>query len=309
VSPPSLPAITVAATPSSGVALPAPPPRVRLVVALTAVYVIWGSTYLAMRWAVAGLPPLLMAGVRFLIAGGVLAGIARARGLAAPTWRQWRGAATCGVLFFLGGNGMVALAERDLGSGVAAVVCATMPLWLALMSAATGERPRAREWLGLVLGFAGVAVLAGGADLRAAPLATALLALAPLSWALGSFLARRVALPRGMMGTAAEMLAGGAALLVVGLVHGERVTGVPPASAVLAMAYLIVFGSLLGFSAYAWLLHNARPAVATSYAFVNPALAVVLGVVLGAERLGPTVLIGTPLIILSVALIVIRGRR
>jgi drug/metabolite transporter (DMT)-like permease len=283
-------------------------PRARQAIALALVYVIWGSTYLVMRWAVAGLPPLFMAGVRFTVAGGALLAVARARGVPMPTAREWRGALIVGTLFFLGGNGLVAIAERDLGSGLAAVVCATMPLWLALLSAATGERPRGREWAGLVIGFAGVVVLCGGADVRSQPLATLVLALAPVSWAVGSFLARRVPLPRGLAAAGAEMLAGGVVLLAVALLSGERIPVAPPASSVAALAYLIVAGSLLGFTAYAWLLANARPAVATSYAFVNPALAVVLGALVGGEPLGLATLGGTCLIVASVALIVLRSR-
>ena len=295
-------------TADAALSVPTASLRTRQAIALGLVYVIWGSTYLAMRWAVAGLPPLLMAAARFLIAGGALLAVARARGVAMPTAREWRGAAIVGGLFFLGGNGLVAIAERDLGSGIAAVVCATMPLWLALFSALAGERTRGREWLGLVIGFVGVVVLAGGADVGANPWATLAIVGSPLAWALGSFLARRVALPRGMAAAGAEMLAGGAILLVVALATGERIPSAPPVSSVLALVYLIVAGSLLGFTAYAWLLHNARPAVASSYAFVNPALAVVLGAVLGGETIGAETIGGTALIVASVALIVLKPR-
>ncbi len=284
-------------------------PRVQLVLALGAVYIIWGSTYLAMRWAVEGIPPLFMGAARFLIAGAVLLTVARLRGVPMPTAREWRGATIVGGLFFLGGNGLVAIAERDLGSGIAAVVCATMPVWLAVMASIAGERPRPLEWLGLGTGLIGVVVLTGGADVRAAPFATAVLVLSPISWALGSLLSRKVALPRGLAAAGAEMLAGGALLAVAGIAHGERIPTDPPTSALLAVVYLIVAGSLIGFTAYAWLLRNARPAVATSYAFVNPALALVLGAVLGAETIGPATLAGTALIIVAVAVIVLAPRR
>jgi drug/metabolite transporter (DMT)-like permease len=290
-------------------ALPSASLRTRQAIALALVYVIWGSTYLAMRWAVAGLPPLIMAGARFVVAGGVLLAIARARGIAMPTWREWRGAALVGTLFFLGGNGLVAIAERDLGSGIAAVVCATMPLWLALLSAAAGERPGAREWAGLGIGFVGVVVLAGGGDIAANPWATVVLAMSPMAWAVGSFLARRVALPRGMAAAGAEMLSGGVILFAVAFASGERIPTAPPASSVLALLYLIVAGSLLGFTAYSWLLANTRSTVATSYAFVNPALAVVLGAVVGGEAIGVETVAGTCLIVASVALIVLRPKR
>ena len=300
---------TTTSSPTVAIPVPTPTFATRQTIALALVYVMWGSTYLAMRYAVAGLPPLVMAGTRFVVAGGIMLAIARARGVAMPTWREWRGAAIVGALFFLGGNGLVAIAERDLGSGLAAVVCATMPLWLAVMSAVAGERTSRREWTGLAVGFVGVIVLAGGADVRANPWMTLVLALSPVSWALGSFLARRVALPRGLAAAGAEMLAGGVILFVVAFASGERVPAAPPASAVLATAYLIVAGSLLGFTAYAWLLANARPAVATSYAFVNPALAVALGAMVAGEPLGVATLAGTALIIASVAMIVLRAKR
>jgi drug/metabolite transporter (DMT)-like permease len=300
---------TTTTNPSVAIPVPTPSFATRQTIALALVYVLWGSTYLAMRYAVAGLPPLVMVGTRFVIAGAVMLAIARARGVPMPTAREWRGAAIVGALFFVGGNGLVAIAERDLGSGLAAVVCATMPLWLAVMSAIAGERPQRREWIGLAIGFVGVMVLAGGADVRANPLMTIVLALSPLSWAIGSFLARRVALPRGLAAAGAEMLAGGVIAFAIAFASGERVPAAPPASSLVAVGYLIVAGSLLGFTAFSWLLANARPAVATSYAFVNPALAVALGAIVGGEALGASTIGGTALIVASVALIVLRGRR
>jgi drug/metabolite transporter (DMT)-like permease len=302
-------ALVSTTTTTSAAALPEVSPRTRQTIALALVYVLWGSTYLAMRYAVAGLPPLVMVATRFVVAGVMLLAIARARGVPMPTAREWRGAAIVGLLFFLGGNGLVAISEQSIGSGLAAVVCATMPLWLALMSAFAGERPAWREWTGLAIGFVGVVVLAGGADVRANPLMTLVVAISPVSWALGSFLSRRVALPRGLAAAGAEMLAGGLIIFVVAFASGERVPASPSTSSVLALLYLIVAGSLLGFTAFAWLLANARPAVATSYAFVNPALAVALGAIVGGEPLGVATVAGTALIIASVALIVLRPAR
>ncbi|MFO0747501.1 MAG: drug/metabolite exporter YedA [Myxococcota bacterium] len=286
-------------------------PRAQLWLALGAVYVIWSSTYLVMRWAIDGMPALLMSGVRFTAAGLVMLLVARVRGTPLPTAREWRGAAIVGGLFFLGGNGLVAIAEEHLGSGLAAVVCATMPLWLALFSALAGHRPRPREWAGMALGMAGVAVLALGSDLGATPLAAILLACSPIAWALGSFLVPRLRLPQGIAAPGAEMLAGGLLLIVVGLVRGERLDAVAhaPAEAVAALGYLFVFGSLVGFTAFTWLLRHARPAVASSYAFVNPAFAVVLGVAFGGEPLGATTLLAVPLITAAVVLVVLAPRR
>jgi drug/metabolite transporter (DMT)-like permease len=281
--------------------------KLPVVLALLAVYVIWGSTYLVMAWAVAEIPPMMMGAIRFTIAGGVLYLIARLRGAPAPTARQWLNGAMVGGLLFVGGNGLVAIAERSVSSGVAAVVCATMPLWLALMAWTTGERTTSREWIGQALGFAGVVVLVGGQIGTAAPLDTAVIVLAPIAWAAGSLLSRRVSIAPGAMGAATQMIAGGALMALVGALRGEAVH-VPSADAIGAMAYLIVAGSLIGFTAYAWLLQNTRPAVATSYAFVNPPLAVVFGIVLGGESAGWTLAVATPLIVASVLLVVLRKR-
>ncbi|HVK74649.1 MAG TPA: drug/metabolite exporter YedA [Kofleriaceae bacterium] len=301
---------TTTPPPSSSTSTPAADRRLPTLLALLAVYVVWGSTYLVMRIAVETLPPMLMGAIRFTIAGGVLLAWAGARGAAWPTARQWLGALPVGALLFVGGNGFVAIAEKEVSSGLAAVVCATMPLWMAIFASVTGERPSRREWLGVGLGLGGVVVLVAGSEMAAAPLAAAILCASPLAWALGSLLSRRLALAPGLMAAASQQLAGGLALAVVGLARGERL---PPVSAVTfdtvwTVAYLIVFGSLIAFSAYAWLLRNTRPAVATSYAFVNPALAVLLGVVLGAEQVGVATVIATPLIIAAVVLVVGRKR-
>jgi drug/metabolite transporter (DMT)-like permease len=304
-------ALAEAAEPAPEPLEPAPRPgaaiprRGPLLVALAAVYIVWGSTYLAMRIAVHGLPPMMMGGIRFTIGGAILMTYLAARGAPLPTFRQWLYALPVGGLLFIGGNALVAIAEKSISSGIAAVVCATMPLWMALFALATGERPRLREWLGLAVGFAGVVVLSSGAELQTDIGATVVLMIAPLAWACGSLLARRLPMPAGLMAAAVQMLAGGVLLLGVSLASGERLPAVVPTSAWLAVAYLVVFGSLIAFSAYSWLLRNARPAVATSYAYVNPALAVLLGAALGAETIGWTTLIATPLIVGAVAIIVL----
>jgi drug/metabolite transporter (DMT)-like permease len=282
--------------PSAGVATRRGP----LLLALAAVYIVWGSTYLAMRIAVEGLPPMLMGAVRFSIAGAILMAYLASRGHALPTVRQWIHALPVGGLLFVGGNGLVAIAEQSISSGIA-----TMPLWMALLALASGERPRRREWLGLAVGFAGVVALSSGAELRADLGASIVLLLSPLSWAIGSLLARRLPMPSGLMAAAAQMLAGGALLFVVSAARGERWPAAAPLDALLAVIYLIVFGSLIAFTAYSWLLRHARPAVATSYAYVNPALAVLLGAALGAEQVGWATLVATPLIVAAVAVIVL----
>ena len=276
----------------------------KLVLSLFAVYVIWGSTYYAMRVAVQGLPPMLMGSMRFIAAGLILLGLARMRGAAWPTARQWLMSLPIGVLFFIGGNGFVAIALTTIESGVGAVVCATMPLWAAVIASATGERAGAREWLGLAVGFAGVVVLMGGVSVGGDPVHMILLILSPVAWAAGSILSRRLPLPGAGISAALPMVTGGVALGVVALLRGEHFVAGAPAEAWIALVYLAIFGSLIAFTAFHWLLHHTRPAVATSYAYVNPAIAVLIGAALGGEVLGPSTLIATGLIIAAVALVV-----
>jgi drug/metabolite transporter (DMT)-like permease len=282
--------------------------RTHLYLALAAVYVIWGSTYLAMRIAVETLPPMLMGAGRFVLAGALLGGLARVTGTPWPRPRQWLAAVPIGALLFVGGNGLVALAETEVSSGLAALVCATMPLWMAAFAALAGERPQAREWLGIALGLAGVGLLVGGAELSATPTATAILCGSPLAWALGSLLARRWSVGAGLHAAAAPMLTGGVCLLIAALARGETWPAAPSARSLAAWVYLLVLGSLVAFSAYAWLLKHARPAVATSYAFVNPVLAVLLGVVLAGEPLTAATAIAAPLVIAAVVLVTARPR-
>jgi drug/metabolite transporter (DMT)-like permease len=276
----------------------------RLILSLLAVYVIWGSTYYAMRVAVHGLPPMLMGSMRFIAAGLTLLAIARWRGGAWPTARHWLRSVPAGVLFFVGGNGFVAIALTTIDSGVGAVVCATMPLWAALIASATGERAGAREWFGLAVGFAGVVVLMGGVSVGGDPVHMILLVLSPVAWAGGSILMRRLPLPPGGISAGLPMVTGGVALGVVALARGEWFVAAAPLGAWLALLYLAVFGSLIAFSAFDWLLHHTRPAVATSYAYVNPAIAVLIGGAIGGEVLGLSTLVATGLIIAAVALVV-----
>ncbi len=265
--------------------------------ALFLVYVVWGSTYLVMRFAVEGLPPLLMGGARFTFAGVVLIAFLWFRGAPLPTLKQWLYSAPVGALFFLLGNGLVAIAEQKISSGVAAVVCATMPLCAAAMAPFFGEKTSGREWIAMGLGMGGVVILSAGAELRADLGSTAVLMIAPIAWALGSMLARRLPLPKGLMAAGTEMVTGGLILFVVAFARGEQIPESPPIKSLLSLAYLVVFGSLVAFSAYNWLLQNTRPAIAMSYSYVNPAIAVLVGAALGAEQLNGNTLIATALIV------------
>jgi drug/metabolite transporter (DMT)-like permease len=291
----------------SAPAVPSPTGRATWVALLT-VYVIWSSTYFAIRVAVEHVPPLLMGGLRYLVAGAALFAIARAQGLTVPEPRGWLRALGVGVLLFVVGNGFVAIASQHIGSGVVAVVCGTMPLWGAVMGPLFGVPASRREWAGMLLGSLGVAALALGDELRADAGATFLLLLAPVGWALGSLLVRRWDVGKGVMGAATQTIMGGVAMVLVGLTLGERLPASIPSSALAAMAYLVVFGSIAGFAAYNHLLVHARPALAMSYAYVNPVLAVLLGAFAGGEAVGWHTLAGLALIVGAVVAIVSRPR-
>ena len=273
------------ATPASVGPGPASPLAIAL--ALAAVYLIWGSTYLAIRFALeGGWPPLLMAGIRFLLSGAALYAVLRWRGVATPTRAQWRNTACMGLLLLGLGNGMVCIAEQTVSSGLAAVAVASAPLWMGLFAAMRGEHPRRLEWIGLGIGFIGVLWLNAGSSLTATPTGLVALLIAPLAWAYGSIWSRGRDLPSPFMAAAAQMLCGGAILLVAGLVFGERFDGWPTLHGLLSVGYLATFGSIVAFTAYVWLLHHVRPTLAGSYAYVNPVIAVLLGALLASERFG-----------------------
>ncbi len=285
-----------------------PPSRGRLILALAGVYTIWSSTYLALRVVVAHLPPFLTAGSRYLLAGAILAVILRALGTPWPTRRAWIGAAPVGVLLFVMGNGFVAVAEQTASSGAAALACAMTPLWGSVFGHLFGQKVQRREWLGVLLGMAGVALLAAS-DARGTPGAMVLLVLAPIGWAFGSVVSRRLPQAEGMMAAATQMIMGGVMMLAVGLALGEHWPASAPLRAWGAFGYLVVFGSLLGFSAYGYLLRTARPAVAMSYAYVNPPGAVLLGALLLGEPLGRTTLGAMLLVVAGVGVLLLgRGR-
>lgn len=278
------------------------PNRTVLVLSLLALYVIWGSTYLGMRIAMESMPPMLMAGPRFIVAGGLIFAYQRFRGAPSPTREQWIAAAKVGVLLLTIGNGAVAIAEQSVSSGIAAVIVASMPIWAAIFGKFLGQPPGRREWMGLALGFTGVLILNLGGDLRLDKRGLICLA-APIAWAFGSVYGKRLPLPTGAMSTAAQMICGGSAMIVVALVTGERLDGMPSARSLWAIAYLVVFGSLVAFSAYTWLLRNTRPALATSYAYVNPIVALLLGRFLYDEHVGLTAGLAAVVCISGVALI------
>ncbi|NID16008.1 drug/metabolite exporter YedA [Luteibacter yeojuensis] len=270
---------------------------------LFALYVIWGSTYLGIRYALVSYPPFTLAAIRFAIAGVLLFAVLRFRGEAMPTARQWKNAAIVGTLLLAGGNGLVCFAEQSVGSGIAAVAVASMPLFAAVFSGIYGEWPSRGETAGLLLGFLGVIVLNLGAGLAGSPLGAIALIVAAMSWAFGSVWSKRQDMPKGPMNTAAQMLCASVSLAIIAFLHGERVPAHPEAGATAALAYLVVFGSIIAFSAYLYVLKTVRPALATSYAYVNPPVAVLFGVALAGEHVGGFDLAGMAIILIGVGII------
>ncbi|MEV6265593.1 EamA family transporter [Kribbella sp. NPDC051936] len=286
--------------------------------ALAVVYVVWGSTYLAIRVVVeAEIPPMLGMAARFLTAALLLAtGLALKSG-----WQRLRitrreavGAATVGVLLLALGNGAVAVAEQTVPSGLAALLVAAIPLWLMLLRVGGGERPRAMTWVGVLIGFGGAALLAlSGGNTSAKPLSVAILVGGTICWAIGSRYAPRLGLPRDPLVTALyEMIFGGTAMVLLAALRGEpgrlhldRIHG----SGWIALAYLVVFGSLLAYTAYSYLLANAPISLVGTYAYVNPAVAVFLGWLILSESLTWQILLGGAVIIVGVALVVTAERR
>ncbi|MDI3275052.1 drug/metabolite exporter YedA [Pseudomonas sp. MDT1-16] len=258
-----------------------------LIAAFFALYVIWGSTYLVIRIGVEYWPPLLLAGIRFVIAGTLMYAFLRWRGAPAPTWAQWKAAGIIGILLLTCGNGAVSVAEHTgVASGVAALAVATVPLFTLLCGYFWGARNTRLEWAGIMLGLIGIAMLNLGSNLQSSPLGAALLIFAAASWAFGSVWSKHLPLPQGAMASAVEMLVGGVALLIGSALSGEHLESMPPIEGWAALAYLTVFGSIIAFNAYMYLLKNVRPAAATSYAYVNPAVAVLLGIVFVGETIG-----------------------
>jgi len=292
--------------------------KTKIWIALLAVYFVWGSTYLVIRFAVETLPPFLSAGLRFLVSGAILLIWRRAAGDAMPTRRQWRSAAVVGILLLLGGNGLVSWAEKTVPSGVAALVIGAVPMFMVIADALrpNGVRPTGGVIAGLTIGFAGIYLLVGpsefSGDLHLNPFGVSALLIAGLLWAIGSVYGKTADLPKSaLMTTGAEMLTGGLALMAVSAGCGELKGfsfSVVSADSWLALAYLIAFGSMIGFVAYAWLLQNAPIPLVSTYAYVNPLVAVFLGNRFAQEPLTPRILAASAIIVGSVVFINSAGR-
>ena len=295
-----------------------PSSQAKLISAFASVYFVWGSTYLGIRIAIETLPPLLMAGVRFVIAGSLLYLWGVARGHARPTRTHWKSATIIGLMLLLVGNGGLSWSEQLIPSGVAALLVAVSPLWFILLEWMQGGiKPTAGVLLGLFLGTLGIVVLIDPANLvggMSVNIVGALVLLgSSVCWAVGSIYSRRAQLPSSpSLANGMEMLIGGAGLLVVGTLTGEWSAFHPAAvttRSLLAVAYLVVFGSIIGFSSYVYILRSTTPARASTYAYVNPIVAVLIGWFVGGETLGGRVLLAAALIIAAVAAITILGTR
>ena len=282
--------------------------------ALAIIYVVWGSTFFAIALVVHSMPALLAAGTRFLLAGVILAAVIalRDRSALAVTPRQLGGAATVGILLLVGGNGLVSLGERTVPSGLAALLIASIPLWVVVLRLVFGEHVGRDIIAGITVGIVGVGVLvvpdgiSGHTDLAG----LLMLVCAALLWAIGSFISPRLDMPRSAWGsTAYQMISGGLVLIIVGSLLGETRALDPSrfsTESLLGLAYLVVFGSLVAFSAYTWLLRNAPVSLVSTYAYVNPVIAVSLGTLFLSEPITPSMVVGAGLILAAVAFILQR---
>ena len=293
---------TLSITPTAR-AVPGP---LAVATALATVYVLWGSTYLAIRFALPGYPPFLLGAIRMFLAGALMYVVLRRRGAKPPSAKQWRTLAVLSIFMVLLSNGLVNLAETQVSSGIAAIAVASMPLFAGVFAMLRGRHPSPIEWLGLVLGFSGVVWLNAGSALSGSTLGLVCLVIAPLAWAWGSVWSRELDLPEPFMAASGQMLMGSGWMLAAALVTGERFSAVPSLGSTAAMLYLVVAGSIFGFTAYIWLLHHVRPALATSYAYVNPPLAVLFGALLAGEHftthdLGAMAVILAGVVIITIA--------
>lgn len=294
-------------------------PRWQLIGGFLIIYVVWGSTYLAIKWAVETIPPFSLGAMRFLMAGGALYAWSRWRGAPKPTFENWRASAIVGVLLLFLANGGVSWASQRVSSGIESVLVATVPLWLVVSEAWMGKRPQLTQLLGVLIGLVGVGLLvmpahgAGGKATAVDPIGALVLVLGSLSWTVGSLYSRTAPQSKSpSLAIAMQMLVGGACLALFAAATGnwaQLAAGHPTTQSWLALGYLITFGSLIGFSTYMWLLTVASPAAVGTYAYVNPLVAVLLGVWLGGERLPSTAFLAMGIIVGGVAMVNVVGAR
>jgi len=269
---------------------------------LLTVYIVWGTTYFAIKVAIEGFAPFFLVGTRFVVAGVLLLGWQALRGAPLPTARQWGGAALVGFLLLVVGNGAVSVAEHWVSSGATVALISTMPLATALWSGAFGEWPRRGEWIAIALGGVGAAIMLLGRDLQGSIIGTLLILFGTISWSLGTVLSRRLDIPHGPTGFGAEMLTAGLMGLIVSAALGEHWTVPHVAHIWWAWGYLVVFGSLIAFSAYRFVVERVSASLAATYAYVNPPVGLVVGWWLGNETFSANVLVGLPVVLGSIAL-------
>lgn len=284
-------------------------PSLSVIIALIIVYLIWGSTYLGVRIALESYPPFIMTAIRLFISGLVIIGVLVVRGTALPSRRQILNAAFIGSLMFGGGAGLVAYAEQWVSSGLASLAVAAVPIWASIFAGFLGRWPGKLEWIGLLIGISGVALLNMENGMQANPMGAIVLLIGPMLWALGSMISRRIDMPQGFMAVTFQLLGGALALLVMSILVGESITETPTLKATLVLAYLTIFGTLLAFSAYMYLVQTVRPALATSYAYVNPVIAVLLGVIVLAENITPIGILAMFVILTGVVLVIFAKER
>ncbi|HEY9103831.1 drug/metabolite exporter YedA [Chitinimonas sp.] len=270
---------------------------------LFATWVIWGSTYLGIKFALHDFPPYILSGTRYLLAGSLLLAFVRWRGEVWPSRRQVANAALIGLLMLTLGNGLTCVAVQSLPSGATALIVAVTPLLTVLLGLGLGNKVQPLEWGGIALGLAGIVLMNRDASLAGHPAGVLLVLGACVAWATASVLIPRLDLPSGAMSSAVQMLAGGMVSLPAALLMGERMHVWPSPSALMALLYLVLFGSIVAYSAFVWLLRHVRPALATSSSYVNPVVALALGWLVLAEPLSPPLLAAAAVILAGVALI------
>ncbi len=269
---------------------------------LATVYIVWGTTYFAIKVAIQGVPTFFFVGTRFTVAGALLLSWQMLRGRPMPTLVEWRNATLLGLLFLVMGNGSVAVAEHHISSGATVALGSVIPLATALWSGVFGQWPRRMEWVAIAVGAAGATVMLLGRDLQASPAGALVVLFGVTSWSFGTVLSRRIAVPTGALGFGAEMLSAGLIALALSAFLGER-WSLPHAARIwYAWGYLVVFGSLLGFSAFRYVVERVSPTLASTYAYVNPPVALLVGWWLGGESFSSGLLIGLPLVLAGVAL-------
>jgi drug/metabolite transporter (DMT)-like permease len=284
------------------------PKRSHVIAALLAVYLVWGSTYYAIKLALPDYPPFLLTGTRMLIAGAILLAWLFYKKTPLPKPGQWRDLVILATVMTVLANAFVNVAEQSVSSGVVAIGVAAMPLWAGVFAAMRGYHPNRMEWAGLLLGFLGVIWLNLGSELRVSTVGLLCVLAAPLGWAWGSMWSKGRDLPDSLALSAWQMAIGSVISLAIGFSIGERFTHAPGAQATLAMLYLALFGSIVAYSAFVWLVKHVRPALATSYAYVNPPIALLLGVLLLDEPLNSHTLVAMLLILISIGIVTL-GKR